>query len=48
MLRVVDELLWTLRREGFSISTAQAIDAARVATLLGFADRDALRDGLGP
>jgi uncharacterized protein with von Willebrand factor type A (vWA) domain len=47
MLRIVDELLWTLRREGFSISTAQAIDAVRVAALVGFADRDALRDALG-
>jgi uncharacterized protein len=46
MLRVLDELLWALRRDGFTISTAQAIDAVRVAALVGFADRAALRDGL--
>jgi RNA polymerase sigma-70 factor (ECF subfamily) len=28
LVRVVDELLWMLRRSGFSIATAQAIDAA--------------------
>ena len=27
MVRVLDELLWGLRRDGFEISTAQAIDA---------------------
>lgn len=47
MLRVLDELLWALRREGFTISTAQAIDAARVARLVGFDDRAALRDAIG-
>ena len=26
-MRVLDELLWVLRREGFEVSTAQAIDA---------------------
>jgi uncharacterized protein with von Willebrand factor type A (vWA) domain len=46
MLRILDELLWALRREGFAVSTAQAIDAARVAALVGFADRDSLRDAL--
>lgn len=46
MLRVLDEFLWVLRREGLAVSTAQAIDAARVAALLGFADRQTLRDGL--
>jgi uncharacterized protein len=47
VLRVLDELLWVLRREGFSISTAQAIDAAAVTALLGFEDRHTLREGLG-
>ncbi|MDI1482361.1 VWA domain-containing protein [Polyangium sp. y55x31] len=47
MLRVLDELLWVLRREGLPVSTAQAIDAARVAALVGFSDRQTLRDGLG-
>jgi hypothetical protein len=46
VLRILDELLWVLRREGLAISTAQAIDAARVCALLGFSDRTALRDGL--
>jgi len=46
MLRVLDELLWVLRREGFAISTAQAIDAARVVALVGFDDRRMLRDAL--
>lgn len=46
MLRVLDELLWVLRREGLLVSTSQAIDAARVAALVGFSDRRELRDGL--
>jgi hypothetical protein len=46
MLELVDELLWALRREGFAISTAQAIDAASVCALVGFGDRGALRDGI--
>ncbi len=46
MTRVLDELLWSLRREGISISTAQAIDAARVAKLVGFVDKDRFRDAL--
>ncbi|MRG97952.1 VWA domain-containing protein [Polyangium spumosum] len=46
MLRVLDELLWVLRREGLPVSTAQAIDAARVAALVGLSDRQTLRDGL--
>jgi len=46
MLQLLDELLWTLRREGFSISTVQAIDAARAVELVGFADRAVLRDAI--
>jgi uncharacterized protein len=46
LLRALDEFLWVLRREGFTISTAQAIDAVRVAELCGFEDRAALRDAL--
>ncbi len=46
MLAVLDNFLWTLRREGFAISTSQAIDVARVAEEVGFADRAALRDGI--
>jgi uncharacterized protein with von Willebrand factor type A (vWA) domain len=47
VLRIIDELLWALRREGFTISTAQAIDAVRVARLVGFEDRATLRDAVG-
>lgn len=46
MVRVVDELLWTLRRAGLAISTAQAIDAVRAAALVGLVDRRRLKDAL--
>jgi hypothetical protein len=46
MLRILDELLWTLRREGFAVSTAQAIDVARVTTLVGFEDKATLRQAI--
>lgn len=46
MLRVIDELLWILRREGFAISTAQAVLAMQACELVGFEDRAALRDAL--
>lgn len=46
MLQLLDELLWALRREGFTISTAQAIDAARACEIAGVADRDALRGAI--
>ena len=46
MHRVVDELLWTLRREGFVISPAQSIDAMRAVRVVGFDDRAALADAL--
>lgn len=35
-LRLVDELLWFVRREGFTVSTSQAIDAVRAIELVGF------------
>ena len=35
LVRVLDELLWVLRREGIEISTAQAIDAARAVRCVG-------------
>lgn len=47
MLRILDELLWVLRRDGFVVSTAQAIDVASVAALVGFGDRTALRAAIG-
>jgi len=46
LLAVLDNFLWTLRREGFAISTSQAIDAVRVAREVGFDDRAVLRDAL--
>jgi hypothetical protein len=46
MLQVIDELLWALRREGFAVSTAQAMDAMQAVALVGFADRAALRDAV--
>jgi uncharacterized protein with von Willebrand factor type A (vWA) domain len=46
MLRVLDELLWALRRDGFPISTAQALDVVRVVALVGFDDRAVLHDAI--
>ena len=36
MTRVLDELLWVLRRGGFAIATSQAIDVVRAARAVGF------------
>src|SRR5687767_7611674 len=46
MLRLLEELLWSLRRKGVKISPAQAIDVARAALLVGFDDRQSLRDAI--
>lgn len=46
MLAVVSELLWSLRREGFTIATPQALAAARVVELLGWEDPEALEHAL--
>jgi hypothetical protein len=46
LLRVFDELLWTLRREGLRVSTAQAIDAVRAVEAVGLEDRWAVREAL--
>jgi uncharacterized protein with von Willebrand factor type A (vWA) domain len=46
VLRLLDDFLWVLRREGFVVSTARAIDAARACELIGFEDRAAFRDAL--
>ncbi len=46
VVRVVDELLWSLRREGFSISTAQAIDAVRAVSAVGLEHRNRMGDAL--
>src|SRR5689334_4889020 len=47
MLLAIDEFLWALRRDGFAVSTAQAIDVTRACALVGFGDRGALRDAIG-
>jgi uncharacterized protein with von Willebrand factor type A (vWA) domain len=47
VLRSVDELLWALRRDGFSLSTAQAIDVTRAIEIVGFEDRAVLRAAVG-
>jgi uncharacterized protein with von Willebrand factor type A (vWA) domain len=46
LLRVFDELLWRLRREGFEISTAQAIDAVRAAEAVGLERRADVREAV--
>jgi uncharacterized protein with von Willebrand factor type A (vWA) domain len=46
LLRVLDELLWRLRREGFEISTAQAIDAVRAAEAVGLQRRADVREAI--
>jgi uncharacterized protein with von Willebrand factor type A (vWA) domain len=43
LLRVFDEFLWSLRREGLDISTAQAIDAMRAVAAVGLERRDDIR-----
>lgn len=45
-LRFADELLWSLRRAGLEISTAQAITAARAIAMVGVASPEPLRDAL--
>jgi uncharacterized protein with von Willebrand factor type A (vWA) domain len=46
LVRVLDELLWALRRDGFDISTAQAIDATRAVAAVGLGRRAAVGDAL--
>jgi len=45
-LLTIAEFLWSLRRDGFSISTPQSIDAVRVVELCGVDNRDRLRSAL--
>ncbi len=47
MLRVLSELLGALRREGFEISTAQAIDVARAVDAVGLSERSVMRAAIG-
>jgi uncharacterized protein with von Willebrand factor type A (vWA) domain len=46
ILRVTDELLWVLRREGIEIATSQAIDAVRAVKEIGFESREDMREAL--
>jgi uncharacterized protein with von Willebrand factor type A (vWA) domain len=46
MLDVLDDFLWTLRREGLTISPAQALNVMLVAREVGFADPVLLRDAV--
>lgn len=46
VLRVTDELLWVLRREGLVIATSQAMDAVRAVEAVGFDSREDLREAL--
>jgi uncharacterized protein with von Willebrand factor type A (vWA) domain len=46
LVRVLDELFWSLRRSGFDISTAQAIDAARAVVAVGLECRADVRDAM--
>jgi uncharacterized protein with von Willebrand factor type A (vWA) domain len=46
MLDVLDNFLWTLRREGFAIATPQAIDVARAVRAVGFEDRAVVREAI--
>lgn len=46
LVRVLDELLWSLRRAGFTVSTAQAIDVARAVAAVGLDHPDRVRDAI--
>lgn len=46
LTRVLDELLWSLRRSGLVIATSQAIDAARAIAAVGLEDRSVFREAL--
>jgi uncharacterized protein with von Willebrand factor type A (vWA) domain len=46
MLDVLDNFLWTLRREGFALATPQAIDVARAVREVGFHDRAVVREAI--
>jgi hypothetical protein len=46
LTRLFDELLWTLRRGGFEIPTAEALDALRAVGAVGLEDRWALAESL--
>jgi uncharacterized protein with von Willebrand factor type A (vWA) domain len=45
VLEALDDFLFTLRREGFAVSTTQAIDVARAARAVGF-EKSTLREAI--
>ncbi len=45
-LRVIDELLWVLRRAGFAIATSQAIDAVSAIAAVGLFSRETVKRAL--
>jgi uncharacterized protein with von Willebrand factor type A (vWA) domain len=45
-VRIFDELMWSLRRDGFDISTAQAIDVIRAVAAVGVERPSEVRDAL--
>jgi uncharacterized protein len=46
LVQLLDELFWALRRDGFELSTAQAIDASRAVVAVGVGRRTDVRDAL--
>ncbi|MCL2448162.1 MAG: VWA domain-containing protein [Polyangiaceae bacterium] len=46
LVRLIDELVWTLRREGFDTSPAQAVDVARAIRAVGLEDPWAVREAV--
>jgi len=46
LVRVLVEFLWTLRRDGFEISTAQAIDVARAVEVVGLEHPARVREAI--
>ena len=46
VLRLIDELLWRMRREGLRLPASSAIDAVRAARAVGLSDREVLRAAL--
>jgi uncharacterized protein with von Willebrand factor type A (vWA) domain len=46
LVRLLDELLWVLRREGFVVSTAQAIEVARAVRAVGLEHGERVREAI--
>jgi uncharacterized protein with von Willebrand factor type A (vWA) domain len=46
MVRVIDELLWRMRREGLAVPPSSAIDALAAVRAVGLEDRDVFRAAL--